>query len=779
MSIKKILDDMDYGFAPENPEEVKNWLLKHNSSFGHFIGGAFTKPKNHFKSINPSNGETIAHLSQASSTDVNNAVKIAKKTFRNWSETNPHERSKVLYSIARLLQKNSRLFSVLETIDNGKPIRESRDIDIPLAQRHFYYHAGLSQIYRTKIHDMEPIGVCGQIIPWNFPLLMLAWKIAPALAAGNTVVLKPAEYTSLTALLFAEICIEAGVPNGVVNIITGDGSVGEMLVDHPDIKKIAFTGSTEVGRIIRKRTAGTGKLLTLELGGKSPFIVFDDADLDSAVEGLVDAIWFNQGQVCCAGSRLLVHESIEEKFHKKIRNRMNKLRVGAPLDKSIDMGAIVDKSQLSKIRKLVSQTEGSVYQAECDLPKKGLYYLPTLITGLSTSDKLMQEEIFGPVLVSTTFRTPKEASDLANDTTYGLAASIWSENINLALGIAPKIKAGVIWVNGTNMFDAAIGFGGVKESGFGREGGWNGLKSYLKHSINFTVQKNKRPENYSSQETLGLDRTAKLYIGGKQTRPDGGYSQKVFDASKNFAGHIPASNRKDIRNAVEAMNKASNWSTSSGHLRAQIIYFMAENLHARREEFAKRINQMSGHKDGAKEVEMSIRRLFTYAAWADKFDGTISGVPVRGVGLTMREAIGNIIAFCPPNKPLLSLISCIAPAIAMGNRITTISPFSASITATDFYQILETSDIPPGVVNILTGSHLELASHAASHMDVDSVWSFSEEDITKIIELESANNIKRTWCLKNIDWLDKRAEGDMFLDAATETKSVWIPYGEG
>ena len=770
---------MDYGLAPESPDEVKNWLLKHNSSFGNFIGGVFTKPKNQFKSINPSNGETIANLSQASNKDVDNAVKTAKNAFRSWSETNPHERAKVLYSIARILQKNSRLFSVLETIDNGKPIRESRDIDIPLAQRHFYYHAGLAQIYKTKIRDMEPIGVCGQIIPWNFPLLMLAWKIAPALAAGNTVVLKPAEYTSLTALLFAEICIEAGVPEGVVNIITGDGSVGKMLVDHPDIKKIAFTGSTEVGRIIRKKTAGTGKLLTLELGGKSPFIVFDDADLDSAVEGLVDAIWFNQGQVCCAGSRLLIHESIEEKFHKKIRNRMNKLRVGPPLDKSIDMGAIVDKSQLLKIRKLVSQTEGTVYHAECDLPKGGLYYRPTLITGLSPSDKLMQEEIFGPVLVSTTFRTPKEASDLANDTTYGLAASIWSENINLALGLAPKIKAGVIWVNGTNMFDAAIGFGGVKESGFGREGGWNGLKSYLKHSISFTLQKDKRLKSYSSEETLGLDRTAKLYIGGKQTRPDGGYSQKVLDASKTFAGHVPSSNRKDIRNAVEAMNKASSWSASSGHLRAQIIYFMAENLYARKEEFAKRIDQMSGHTGGAKEVELSIRRLFTYAAWADKFDGTISGVPVRGVGLTMREAIGNIIIFCPPNNPLLSLVSCIAPAIAMGNRITTISPFIASLTATDFYQILETSDIPPGVVNILTGSHLELASHAASHMDVDSIWSFSEEDITKIIELESAKNIKRTWCLKSIDWLDERAEGEMFLDAATETKSVWIPYGEG
>ena len=354
MSVKKILDSMDYGVAPESAGEAKKWLLKHNSSFGHFIGGALTSPKHGFKSVNPSNGETIASLSQATNKDVNKAVKAAKNAFKSWSVVNPHERAKVLYSIARLLQKNSRLFSVLESIDNGKPIRESRDIDIPLAQRHFYYHAGLAQIYKSKIQHMEPIGVCGQIIPWNFPLLMLAWKIAPALAAGNTVVLKPAEYTSLTALLFAEICSEAGVPDGVINIITGDGCVGEMLVNHPDIAKIAFTGSTEVGRVIREKTAGSGKSLTLELGGKSPFIVFDDADLDSAVEGLVDAIWFNQGQVCCAGSRLLIHESIEDKFHKKIRNRMDKLRVGDPLDKSVDMGAIVDKSQLTRIKNLVS-----------------------------------------------------------------------------------------------------------------------------------------------------------------------------------------------------------------------------------------------------------------------------------------------------------------------------------------------------------------------------------------------------------------------------------------
>ncbi|NBR35701.1 MAG: aldehyde dehydrogenase family protein, partial [Rhodobacteraceae bacterium] len=468
-------------------------------------------------------------------------------------------RARVLYALARLLQKHSRLFAVLETLDNGKPIRESRDVDIPLAQRHFYYHAGMAALMETELPDRVPIGVCGQIIPWNFPLLMLAWKIAPALAMGNTVVLKPAEYTPLTALLFAEICGQAGVPKGVINIVTGDGRVGEMIVAHDGIDKIAFTGSTDVGRKIRAATAGSGKALTLELGGKSPFIVFDDADLDSAVEGVVDAIWFNQGQVCCAGSRLLVQEGVANQFYAKLRARMSKLRIGNPLDKSIDMGAIVDATQLDRIRGMVDACDiGEKHAFSGDLPNQGLFYPPTLITGLSTADTLMQDEIFGPVLVSMTFRTPSEAIALANNTRYGLAASIWSENINLALGIAPKIKAGVIWINGTNMFDAAAGFGGMRESGFGREGGWDGLYAYTEAKVPAKKIKPAVAKTVSNKDVLDIDRTAKLYIGGKQARPDGGYSKPIHDARGRLVGHMPIASRKDIRNAVEAAQAAAS-----------------------------------------------------------------------------------------------------------------------------------------------------------------------------------------------------------------------------
>jgi aldehyde dehydrogenase (NAD+) len=364
-------------------------------------------------------------------------------------------------------------------------------------------------------------GVAGQVIPWNFPLLMLAWKIAPAIAMGNTVVLKPAEYTSITALLFAELCQEAGLPAGVVNIVTGDGRTGALIVEHDDIDKVAFTGSSRVGRVIRQATAGTGKTLTLELGGKSPYIVFDDADIDAAVEGLVNAIWFNQGQVCCAGSRLLVQESISQRFYQKVKARMDKLRVGHPLDKAIDMGAIVDPKQLDTITQLINDHahEGEIYQASCDLPEQGCYYPPTLITELSPAATLMQEEIFGPILVSTTFRTPSEAVALANNTRYGLAASVWTENINLALDMAPKIMCGVVWVNGTNFFDASAGFGGRRESGFGREGGREGLYAYVRPDRDLPPISPTEPfaaadGAVTPQETL-IDRTAKNYIGGK------------------------------------------------------------------------------------------------------------------------------------------------------------------------------------------------------------------------------------------------------------------------
>ena len=451
------------------------------AGFGHFINGAFTKPGDLFDVFNPASGERIARVSQGSPKDIDAAVAAARKAQPKWAALSGFERSKHIYALARHVQKRERFLSVLETIDNGKPIRESRDIDIPLVARHFYHHAGWASLIDSEFPGTKPVGVCGQIIPWNFPLLMLAWKIAPALAAGNTVVLKPAEFTPLTALAFAAICVETGLPPGVVNIVTGDGATGAALVAHAGVDKIAFTGSTEVGRAIRKATAGTGKKLSLELGGKSPFIVFEDADLDSAVEGVVDAIWFNQGQVCCAGSRLLVAEGVADALYAKLRARMANLRIGDPLDKSTDVGAIVAPVQLERIRRLMREGEEEgleFFRANDSLPDRGCFYPPTLVTGVDPASVLAREEIFGPVLVATTFRTPDEAVALANNTRYGLAASVWTENVNRALEVAARIKAGVVWINSTNMFDAAAGFGGYRESGFGREGGREGLSEY-------------------------------------------------------------------------------------------------------------------------------------------------------------------------------------------------------------------------------------------------------------------------------------------------------------
>ncbi|MCP5036229.1 MAG: aldehyde dehydrogenase family protein [Rhodobacteraceae bacterium] len=782
MSVKDILESMEYGPAPESTSEVTAWLAA-GGPFGLFIDGVMTDPGETFASRNPANGEVLAEVTQASPDDIERAVTAARQAQKKWAALTGHARARFLYAIARLVQKHARLFAVLETLDNGKPIRESRDIDIPLAARHFYYHAGMAQLQDTELAERQPLGVAGQIIPWNFPLLMLAWKVAPAIAMGNCVVLKPAEYTSLTALLFAQICTEAGLPKGVVNIITGDGEVGEAIVAHPDFDKIAFTGSTKVGRIIRKATAGRATALTLELGGKSPYIVFDDADLDSAVEGLVDAIWFNQGQVCCAGSRLIVQEGIAEVFYAKLRARMETLRIGNPLDKSIDVGTLVDPVQLETITKLVDAhaDEGDIYRAPCTLPNTGCYYPPTLITGLTPSNTLMQEEIFGPVLVATTFRTPAEAVQVANNTRYGLAASVWSENVNLALDIAPKLVAGVVWVNATNLFDAAAGFGGVRESGYGREGGWEGLLAYTKPRRKAPAIKSIAPFVAPEKSHIdALDRTAKFFIGGKQKRPDGGYSQAIWSKQGKLLGHGAIAGRKDIRNAVEAAHAAKGWAATTGHLRAQIIFYIAENLSARAEEFARRINAMTGKRNGAREVEASISRLFTYAAWADKYDGAAKGVPLRGIALAMHEPVGVIGAFCPDEAPLLGLISLMAPAIAMGNRVVLAASEPFPLAATDFYQVLETSDVPAGVVNILTGPHTDLASTMAGHLDVDAVWSHSGSDISSLIEHGSAGNLKRTWVnnARGREWMGPDGEGREFLAQATEVKTIWVPYGE-
>ncbi len=795
MSVAEIFDTMDYGPAPESRALVDAWLGRHAAGFKLFIGGRWLEAESgaSFESRNPADSAVLAQVAQAGADDVEAAVSAARKALPGWRKLGGHGRARSLYALARLVQKHARELAVLESLDNGKPIRESRDIDVPLVARHFYHHAGWAQLLESEFPDHVAHGVVGQIIPWNFPLLMLAWKIAPALAAGNTVVLKPAEYTSLSALRFAEICLEAGLPKGVVNIVTGDGTTGEFVVRHPGIDKIAFTGSTEVGRLIRQATAGSGKALTLELGGKSPYVVFDDADLDGAVEGLVDAIWFNQGEVCCAGSRLLAQESVIEALHEKLKRRMEHLRLGDPLDKAIDIGAVIDPVQHARISALVEAgvAEGAqLWQPDAPCPSSGCFYPPTLLSGVAPASRVAQEEIFGPVLVSMSFRTPEEAVALANNTRYGLAASVWTENINLALELAAKLKAGVVWVNCTNQFDAACGFGGYRESGFGREGGREGLYEYLKPAFEASLRPYPAakpapaPRPAAPAEGLpGLDRTPKLIIGGRQARPDGGTSRAVAAPDGRLLGHVGDGNRKDIRNAVEAARKAEGWATTSGHNRAQILYYIAENLSARASEFAARIAALTGCRKAAaeREVAAAIGRLFSYGAWADKFDGQVHAPPLRGIAIAMNEPLGVIGQICPDEAPLLGFVSLAAPAIAMGCRVVTVPSERHPLAATDFYQVLETSDLPAGVINIVTGAHTALAKVLAEHDEVDGLWYFgrSAED-GAMIERASAGNLKRTWVGRGLarDWFDlDQGEGRTFLRHATQVKNIWVPYG--
>jgi len=803
MSIKEIFNTMEYGTASESATAAHQWLTERNNTFDHYINGQWQKPntKQYFDSTNPANLNHLAKVADGDNKDVDLAVVSASKAQKNWQALGGHGRAKYLYAIARQIQKHSRLFSVLESLDNGKAIRESRDIDIPLVARHFYHHAGWAQIMESELPNFEPVGVVGQIIPWNFPLLMLAWKVAPALAMGNTVILKPAEFTSATAVLFAQICDEIQLPKGVFNLILGDEKAGQAIVEHTDIAKIAFTGSTNVGRHIRQATAGTGKKLSLELGGKSAFMVFEDADLDSVVEGIVDAIWFNQGQVCCAGSRLLMQESIADKLVSKLKQRMEKLIIGDSLDKCIDIGAIVDKTQLETIKKMVAlgveegatlhQPSGSIEGKSLD--KEGCFYPPTLLTDVEPASTVAQQEIFGPVLVAMTFRTPAEAVQLANNSRYGLAASVWSENINLALDIAPKIKAGAIWVNCTNLFDASAGFGGYRESGFGREGGKEGLYEYVQEkwlktlSINepksTKAPKSAKAASKSSAATgLQIDRTAKLYIGGKQTRPDSGYSLPAFDHQGNQIAEIPDGSRKDIRNAVEAANKAIGWTNTTGHNRAQVLYFIAENLEARAEEFIKRIGQLTGKTpaQAKAEFELAISRIFTSAAWADKYDGQIHTPPQRVVTLAMKEAVGNIAIVAPEEAGFLGMISTIMPAIAMGNRVIFVPSSQTALLATDFYQILNTSDLPGGVINIITGDRESLTDTMAKHYDIDGFWYWGSAEGSKQVEFESAATMKRTWVNngKYFDWTsNEQIDQDLFLRKSVEIKNVWVPYG--
>ena len=821
LTVKDIYENLSYGPAPESDATARQWIAEHDGKFGLFINNEWVHPAgaSYRPSVCPGTGEELALTCDGSAEDVDAAVAAARTAFESWSTLSPHVRAKHLYAIARHIQKHHRLLAVVESLDNGKSIRESRDADVPIVARHFYHHAGWAQLMEEELPGYGPLGVVAAITPWNFPLMLLTWKIAPALAMGNTVVLKPASYTRLTALLFAQICVEAGLPPGVVNVVTASGRVGSALADHPDVDKVGFTGSTPVGRLLRRRIAGSGKKISLELGGKSPIIIFDSADVDSAIEGIVDAIFFNTGEVCCAGSRLLIQESIFDTVIRKLKRRMNTWRVGHPLDKCIDSGALADQSQYEGISAYVdgARAEGAdVFIPDIEVPQDGWYWPPTLITNVAPTSTCVREEIFGPVVVAMTFRNPEEAVSLANNTMFGLAGSVWSENIALASEVATQIKAGAIWVNAHNIFDAAAGFGGYRESGFGRDGGREGLYEYCKPKwmerprpeLTFPVSEEDivwntatpsgpAPVEASSssvdQSILSVsrvDRTQKLFIGGKQCRPDGRYSRPILDVEGGLISEVSDSNRKDVRDAVRAAKKAApGWGKRAAHNRAQIAYYVAENLMRRADEFASRIAVQTGRdlESCEDEVRLSIERLFHWAAYADKLGGEVKEVAWYGLTVSTNEPVGVVGIACPDEYPLLGFISLAFPAIVRGNTIVIIPSETAPLCATDLYQVFETSDLaaPGGVVNILTGHRDTIVKTLVEHMDVDAMWYHAASEHSaatcRNIEYAASTNMKRTWVSYGLDrdWSDKaQGQGREFVYHAIEVKNVWLPIGE-
>ncbi|XP_066935468.1 aldehyde dehydrogenase family 16 member A1-like isoform X2 [Clytia hemisphaerica] len=808
--VSQLFKNLEYGPAPESPKIAYEWLDSHERKFGHFINGKWVNPEGR-KTVeckSPATGEVLASTIQGTVDDLNEGVQAARTAYNSWSKLPCHVRARYIYSIARHVQKHMRLISVVESLDNGKPIRETRDFDIPTVARHLYHHAGWAELMETEMKEWTSIGVVGAIVPWNFPLMLLCWKVCPALAMGNTVVLKPASFTRLSALLFADICAEAGLPPGVFNILTGDGRFGSAIAVHHDVDKVGFTGSTEVGKILRRVTAGTGKKISLELGGKSPVVVFDSADLDSAVEGIVMAIWFNQGQVevCSAGSRLLVQETVHDKLVNKLKERMKHLRVGNSLDKCVDMGAIIDEGQRKSVEQFVEEAraEGAeIYQASECIPD-GCFYPPTLVTNVSTTSKIVIEEVFGPVLVVLPFRTAKEAINLANNTLYGLGGSVWSEHIGLAMEVASNIKAGSVWINNHNVFDAAAGFGGYKESGYGRDGGKEGLYEYVKPkwcaSVRIDASKfdvnafgpakfpavsnpNTAPLASDGQNTPKIDRTYKLYIGGKQKRPDANYSRPITDPKGQIIAQVGESNRKDVRDAVDiACKTLPGWQKRSGHNRAQITYYIAENLEQRKEEFIKTLVESCAcsREDAVKEVEESIHRLFHWAAYADKYGGNVQETQHYGTVLRLHDSVGVVGIACPDESPLLSFISLFAPAFIRGNTMLIIPSEKYPLPALQLYQIFETSDVPAGTINVLTGSRDHMTRILTEHQNVNAMWYFGSQEGSKFVEHTSAVNIKRTWVNygQPRDWFDRQqGYGEEFLIRSVEVKNVWIPMG--
>ncbi len=853
--------DWDYAPAPESAA-----IGRLRDRYQMYVGGRFVDGRgDDVKTVNPANEEMLATVSTAAAADVDVAVAAARAAYDGvWSRISAAERGKYLYRIARGIAERSRELAVVETLDNGKPIRESRDVDVPTAAAHFFYHAGWADKLQHAGYGAAPapLGVAGQVIPWNFPLLMAAWKIAPALAAGNTVVIKPAETTPLSILVLAEIIADADLPPGVVNIITGAGDIGAALVNHPGLDKVAFTGSTDVGRQIQTSLAGTGRKITLELGGKAANIVFDDAPLDQAVEGIVNGIFFNQGHVCCAGSRLLVQESIADEVNEKLRARIGTLRMGDPMDKNTDIGAINSATQLATIRSLTDTGEAEGAQrwtSPCPVPDRGFFFPPTVFTGVSQSMRIARDEIFGPVLSVLTFRTPDEAVTKANNTPYGLSAGVWTEKGSRILGMASALRAGVVWANTFNRFDPAAAFGGYKESGFGREGGRSGLSAYLNtddapdggdpglrdrppaappgadglpiepasvdgstavaagadalseaealadaaavvanaqvaqsaddsasHSAGETPKGTghtaspNETENRSTATAgrIAVSKTYKLYLGGAFPRSESGRTyQATGGPDGSILANVAQGSRKDARDAVTAARKAlKGWSAATAYNRGQVIYRIAEMLEGRRAQFVELLG--GGPQDGG-TVDAAIDRLVHYAGWTDKLASVFgSANPVAGpfFSFSTPEPTGVVAAVAPQQDPLLGLVSVLAPIITSGNTTVVVAAQHQPLAAVTLAEVLATSDLPGGVVNILTGDPAEIAPHLAAHADVNALdLTGTDGALRTDLERAAAGTLKRVYVPASQDFT--AAPGTARMRAFLEIKSVWHPTG--
>lgn len=769
-------ETLEYGSAPEDPGPALTWLEGHGRVFGHFIDGRFTDPSrgDTLEAFNPATERPLAQVLEGTVDDVGHAVAAARSAQPGWWALGPHGRARHLGDLAHRIRKRAEVLAILESLDTGMTLRETRGVDLPLVARHLHHHAGWARLMGDELQGHGPIGVVGQITPCTSPLLMLAWKVAPALATGNTVVLKPSEHAPLGALRFAELCLEVGLPAGVVNVVTGGSDTGAALVAHPDVDMISFTGSTGVGRAIREATAGSGKRLTLELGGPSPFLVFEDADLDSAVEGVADAVWHNQGRVAAAGVRILVQEGVAATLEDKLRARLEMVRVGDPLESAVDMGAVVSPARLERFRALVAEGRAGgadIWQASGDLPAEGWFHPPTLWTGVSAADPVVRSELLGPVAVLMTFRTPEEGVSLANDTRYGLAASVWSESIGLALDVAAAVKAGTVWVNGTHLFDAASGFGGYRESGFGREGGKEGLWDYVQPVAAVPGV---------GEVPLG-DASAPPDVGLRRASEDGAASLPVFAREGRPAGEVAFGTPRDVAGAVEAARRAqTTWAARTAYDRSRVLWDLAEMLKSRADEMVHGLARFSGDEDdAAREVEASVSRLFAYSAWTDRWAGRTHPTP-RCVTLAVHEPLGVIGAVCPDVRPLLAFVSCVAPLAGLGNACVVIPSESAPLPAADFIRVMEASHMPPGVVNLVTGPRDELVPTLAAHDDVDGVWCFAPGATGAEVERGSIGNLKQTWVKYSVSegWISSpQGEGEEFLRHSSQVKSVWIPYG--